>query len=396
MVQVIPEIQANKEKIIKWRRHFHQHPEPSLKEYKTAEKIQEVLTSLGVPFEKVGETGTLGTITGTKNDASETQRARKILLRADIDALEITEATDHEFPSLNKGIMHACGHDAHNSGLLGAVEYLAKHKDLFAGTVLVAFQQAEEIGSGAYQFIESGLLDGVEQAFGMHVEPALPVGTVQAVPGPTMASCDIFTITVTGKSAHVARPHDGIDALAAGANIVTELQNLVARLLNPLEPAVIGIGKFTSGTRYNIVSNHAKIEGTLRTLSHETRERFLAKIEETAHNVAQLFGATIEFENYPAAAPNINDIEATERAQRAGAKVVGESNVIKQGEPSMGSDDFADFLTTIPGTYARVGVSSSDDTSYGLHHEKFNLDEDALPIMASLHVEFALDYLNQD
>lgn len=396
MVQVIPEIQANKEKIIKWRRHFHQHPEPSLKEYKTAEKIQEVLTSLGVPFEKVGETGTLGTITGTKNDASENQRARKILLRADIDALEITEATDHEFPSLNKGIMHACGHDAHNSGLLGAVEYLAKHKDLFAGTVLVAFQQAEEIGSGAYQFIESGLLDGVEQAFGMHVEPALPVGTVQAVPGPTMASCDIFTITVTGKSAHVARPHDGIDALAAGANIVTELQNLVARLLNPLEPAVIGIGKFTSGTRYNIVSNHAKIEGTLRTLSHETRERFLAKIEETAHNVAQLFGATIEFENYPAAAPNINDIEATERAQRAGAKVVGESNVIKQGEPSMGSDDFADFLTTIPGTYARVGVSSSDDTSYGLHHEKFNLDEDALPIMASLHVEFALDYLNQD
>lgn len=396
MVQVIPEIQANKEQIIKWRRHFHQHPEPSLKEYKTAEKIQEVLTSLGVPFEKVGETGTLGTITGTKNDASETQRNRKVLLRADIDALEITEATDHEFPSLNKGIMHACGHDAHNSGLLGAVDYLAKHKDLFAGTVLVAFQQAEEIGSGAYQFIESGLLDGVEQAFGMHVEPALPVGTVQAVPGPTMASCDIFTITVTGKSAHVARPHDGIDALAAGANIVTELQNLVARLLNPLEPAVIGIGKFTSGTRYNIVSNHAKIEGTLRTLSHETRERFLAKIEETAHNVAQLFGATIEFENYPAAAPNINDIEATERAQRAGAKVVGESNVIKQGEPSMGSDDFADFLTTIPGTYARVGVSSSDDTSYGLHHEKFNLDEDALPIMASLHVEFALDYLNQD
>lgn len=396
MVQVIPEIQANKEQIIKWRRHFHQHPEPSLKEYKTAEKIQEVLTSLGVPFEKVGETGTLGTITGTKNDASENQRARKILLRADIDALEITEATDHEFPSLNKGIMHACGHDAHNSGLLGAVDYLAKHKDLFAGTVLVAFQQAEEIGSGAYQFIESGLLDGVEQAFGMHVEPALPVGTVQAVPGPTMASCDIFTITVTGKSAHVARPHDGIDALAAGANIVTELQNLVARLLNPLEPAVIGIGKFTSGTRYNIVSNHATIEGTLRTLSHETRERFLAKIEETAHNVAQLFGATIEFENYPAAAPNINDIEATERAQRAGAKVVGESNVIKQGEPSMGSDDFADFLTTIPGTYARVGVSSSDDTSYGLHHEKFNLDEDALPIMASLHVEFALDYLNQD
>ena len=147
----------------------------------------------------------------------------------------------------------------------------------------------------------------------MHVDPALPVGTIQAVPGPTMASCDIFTINVIGKSAHVARPHTGVDALATGANIVTELQNLVSRLL-------IGIGKFTSGTRYNIVSNHAKIEGTLRTLSHETRERFLAKIEETAHDIAKVFGATIEFENYPAAAPNINDEDATLRAQRAGAR----------------------------------------------------------------------------
>ena len=395
MVQVIPEIQANKEQIVIWRRHFHQHPEPSLKEFKTAEKIQEILTDLNVPFEKVGETGTLGTITGTKNDATQSQRERKVLLRADIDALEITEATSHDFPSLNEGIMHACGHDAHNSGLLGAVAYLVSHREQFAGTVLVAFQQAEEIGSGAYQFIESSLLDGVGQVFGMHVDPALPVGTIQAVPGPTMASCDIFTINVIGKSAHVARPHTGVDALAAGANIVTELQNLVSRLLNPLEPAVIGIGKFTSGTRYNIVSNHAKIEGTLRTLSHETRERFLAKIEETAHDIAKVFGATIEFENYPAAAPNINDEDATLRAQRAGAKIVGEANVIKQSQPSMGSDDFADFLTKIPGTYARVGVSSSEETSYGLHHEKFNLDEDVLPIMASFHVEFALDYLNQ-
>ena len=165
MVQVIPEIQANKEQIVTWRRHFHQHPEPSLKEFKTAEKIQEILTDLNVPFEKVGETGTLGTITGTKNDATQSQRERKVLLRADIDALEITEATSHDFPSLNEGIMHACGHDAHNSGLLGAVAYLVSHREQFAGTVLVAFQQAEEIGSGAYQFIESGLLDGVGQVF---------------------------------------------------------------------------------------------------------------------------------------------------------------------------------------------------------------------------------------
>ncbi|XJS10508.1 M20 family metallopeptidase [Aerococcaceae bacterium WGS1372] len=396
MVRIIPEIEANKDQVIEWRRHFHQHPEPSLKEYKTAEKIQEILTSLDIPWVKVGETGTLGTIVGQKDDKQTNKADRKVLLRADIDALEIVEATDHDFPSLNPGIMHACGHDAHNSALLGAAQYLANYRDQFSGTVLVAFQQAEEIGSGAHQFIESGLLEGVGEVFGIHVEPALEVGKVQTVSGPTMASCDIFTLEVTGKSSHVARPHEGIDALVAGANIVTELQNLVARLLNPLEPAVIGIGKFTAGTRYNIVANHARIEGTLRTLSHETRSRFLAKIEETARDIAKVYGASVVFENYDAAAPNINDEVATLRSQRVAEELVGPENVITQSEPSMGSDDFADFLKIIPGTYARVGVSSSENTSYGLHHEKFDLDEDALALMSSLHVGFALDYLNEE
>lgn len=395
MVKLFPEIESNKEQIVAWRRHFHQNPEPSLKEYKTAEKIQEVLTSLDIPWVKIGETGTLGTIVGQKIDENAERVNRKVLLRADIDALEIAEETDHDFPSLNPGIMHACGHDAHNSALLGAAQYLASHRDQFSGTILLAFQQAEEIGGGAHQFIESGLLEGVGEAFGMHVEPALEVGKIQTVAGPTMASCDIFTIEVKGKSSHVARPHEGIDALAAGANIVTELQNLVSRLLNPLEPAVIGIGKFTSGNRYNIVANHARIEGTLRTLSHETRARFLAKIEVTARDIAKVYGATVHFENYDAAAPNINDEVATLRSQRVAEGLVGPENVITQSEPSMGSDDFADFLKIIPGTYARVGVSSSENTSYGLHHEKFDLDENALPLMSSLHVGYALDYLNE-
>lgn len=394
MVKLFPEIEANKEQIIAWRRHFHKNPEPSLKEFKTAEKIQEILTSLDIPWVKVGETGTLGTIVGEKEASTPKAAERKVLLRADIDALEILEATDHDFPSRNEGVMHACGHDAHNSALLGAAHYLAHHRDQFSGTVLLAFQQAEEIGGGAYQFIESGLLDGVGEVFGMHVEPSLNVGQLLTVSGPTMASCDIFKIEVTGKSAHVARPHDGIDALVAGANIITELQNIVSRLLNPLEPAVIGIGKFQSGTRYNIVANQATIEGTLRTLSHETRARFLAKIEETAHSIAKFYGATVIVDFYDAAAPNINDEGATLRSQRVAEGIVGADNVITQSEPSMGADDFADFLKVIPGTYARVGVQSSESTSYGLHHEKFDLDEDVLPIMSQFHVGFALDYLN--
>lgn len=383
----------NHSQLIAWRRHFHQHPEPSLKEFKTAEKIREILTSLDIPYDTVGETGSLGYIKGTKASGPAD---RKILLRADIDALEITEQTDHDFPSLNEGIMHACGHDSHTTALLAAADYLSKHTDLFAGTVLLGFQQAEEIGAGAVQFIESGLLKDVDQAFGMHVDPSHEVGVVQAIPGPTMASCDIFTIEVHGKSSHVARPNEGIDALAAGANIVTELQNIVSRLRDPLEPVVVGIGKFNAGTRYNIVANHAKIEGTLRTLSYESREKFLAKIEEIAHSVAAIFNATVEFSNYPAAAPVINNEEASLRAQKVASQLVGEDKVITQIPPTMGADDMADIMEHIPGVYIKVGTSSSEATSYGLHHEKFDLDESVLTIMGDLHIQYALDYLNDE
>lgn len=391
MAALIPEIAEQAAQLSQWRRHLHQHPEPSLKEYETAAFIRQLLTEWGISFEIIGETGTLGRIVGQKAD--EKGRERTVLLRADIDALEIREATEHAYRSQKDGIMHACGHDAHTTALLGAARYLQGHRDDFAGTVLIAFQQAEEIGAGAGQFVEAGVLAGVDSAFGIHVEPALPLGTVVAVPGATMASCDIFTIDVHGRSSHVARPHEGIDALAAGAEIVSSLQNIVARRLDPLEPAVIGIGKFEAGTRYNIVANTARIEGTLRTLNHERRAQFLALIEETAENVAKQFGATVNFSNYAAAAPNINDVEATERIQRIAGEVVGPEKVVTYQEPSMGSDDFADILKVVPGVYIRVGVSSSPETSYGLHHEKFDLDEAALPIMASLHVRYALDYL---
>lgn len=391
MVKLIPEIEANRDQITAWRRHFHQNPEASLKEFETAKTIRQILTDWGLAYDEVGETGSLAYLEGTQTGGD---KDRSILLRADIDALEITEATSHDYPSLKQGLMHACGHDAHTAALLGAVNYLKDHRDLFAGKIYFAFQQAEEIGSGAYQFVESGLIDGVDQAFAIHVDPSHPVGVIEAVAGPTMASCDIFTIKVKGKSAHVARPHEGIDALAAGAQIVVALQNLVSRRLNPLEPAVIGIGNFQAGTRYNIVANSAEIQGTLRSLSHETRAEFIQLIEETSRDIAKIFGAEIEFSNYDAAAPNINHTESAKRAQKVAGQIVGRENVVTRQVPSMGADDFADIIKLIPGVYTRVGVSSGPETSYGLHHEKFNLDEAALPIMSTLHVSYALDFLN--
>lgn len=395
MTHILPEILEAAPQLSKWRRHFHQNPEPSLKEFETAATIQEILTELGIVFEKVGETGTLGTITGTKSASTETQRERKILLRADIDALELPDLKDADYSSRNEGLNHACGHDAHTTALLGAAQYLNSHRDAFGGTILLAFQQAEEIGAGARQFVDSGLVDGIDEVFGLHVDPNVPFGKVEAVAGPQNASCDIFTIEVSGLNAHVAQPHRGVDALVAGANIVTEIQHIVARQVDPLDPVVIGIGRFEAGTRYNIVADRAYIQGTVRAMTHETRDRMIAKVEEVARLTAQIHGASVTFENFSAALPVINNEPQVKRAAKVAAEFLGDSeHVITTKLPSMGADDFAAFLAIAPGVYARVGVNSSFDTSYGLHHNKFDLDERVLPIMVNYHVAYALDFLN--
>lgn len=395
MVQLLAEISALQTQLTQWRRHFHRNPEASLQEFETTAYIQNLLTSWGIPFETIEATGTLATIKGTKSGASQAQQARRILLRADIDALELPDQKGLDYSSTKPGLNHACGHDAHTAGLLGATHYLNTHTEQFAGTILIAFQQAEEIGGGARHFVASGLLAGVGQVFGIHVDPNVPLGSLEAVVGPQNASCDIFKIEVFGKNAHVAQPHQGIDALVAGASIVTELQNIVSRQTDPLSAVVVGIGVFEAGTRYNIVADHAVIKGTVRALTHETREQTLAKVEQIAKLTAEIHGATITFENWDAALPVINDEAAAQRAAKVAAELVGTENVIVSKQPSMGADDFAAYLVDIQGVYGRVGVSSSPETSYGLHHNKFNLDERALPIIANYHVAYALDYLNE-
>lgn len=395
MTRILPEILEAAPQLIKWRRHFHQNPEPSLKEYETAATIQSTLTELDIPFEKVGETGTLGTITGTKSESKEMQRQRKILLRADIDALELPDLKGATYSSQKEGLNHACGHDAHTTALLGAADYLNKHRDSFGGTVLLVFQQAEKIGAGARQFVDSGLVDGIGEVFGLHVDPNIPFGKVEAIAGPQNASCDIFTIEVSGLNAHVAQPHRGVDALVAGANIVTEIQHIVSRQVDPLDPVVIGIGRFEAGTRYNIVADRAYIQGTVRAMTHETRDRMIAKVEEVARLTGQIHGASVTFDNYSAALPVINnEIQAKRGAKVAAEFLGGSEQVITSKLPSMGADDFAAFLTLAPDLYGRVGVNSSFETSYGLHHNQFDLDERALPIMVNYHVAYALDYLN--
>lgn len=391
-ISIKAQVKEGADDVIALRRYFHQYPEASLKEYETIKRIKEELEKLEIPFESVGETGAIGTIVGQQGPG------KTILLRADIDALELEDAKDKPYKSKNPGLHHACGHDGHTAALLGAAKILKSHEGEFSGTIRLAFQQAEEIGAGARQFVKGGFVEGVEQVFGLHLDSSVPVGKIVSVSGATNASCDIFKIKVHGKSAHAAQPHNGIDALLTAAAITVELQSVVGREVSPLDNVVVAVGVLNAGTRYNIVANQAFLEGTVRTFSHETREQVLKAVERIARSIADSHRATIEFENYDAAAPLINAELPAKHAAQVAASIVGEDNVILTNPKSLGADDFADFLAAAPGVYARVGTRNLNDpnTWYGHHHEKFDIDEKGLAVATELHVRYALDYLKNE
>lgn len=379
-----------KDEVIALRRHFHQYPEASLKEYKTAAKIKEELDKLNISYETIGETGVLGVIQGGLGEG------KTVLLRADIDALELNDDKEVAYKSKNKGLNHACGHDGHTAALLGAARILKKRQSLFKGTVKLAFQQAEEIGAGGRLFVQAGALKDVDGVFGIHLDSSVEVGKLVSVPGATNASCDIVKIVVHGKSSHVAAPHLGIDALATAASIIVEAQKIVSRQTSPLESVVVGFGVLNAGTRYNIVANRAEIEGTVRAFSHESRAQVLESLKKIAENIAESHGASIEFEVYDAAAPLINDEESAKFGAKIAEKIVGKENVITNFPKSLGADDFADFLAEVPGVYGRVGTKNHEnpDTHYAHHHNQFDIDEESLLLATQFHTQYALDYLS--
>lgn len=373
--------------LVKTRRYLHENPESSLKEYETAAFIQKELDSFGVPFEKVGETGTLAIIKGEKGEG------KTVLLRADIDALELPDCTGKPYASKRLGLNHACGHDAHTAMGLGTAKLLNDIKDTFSGIVKIAFQPAEEIGAGAKQFVTSGQIDDMDESFAIHVNSGLPVGSFAVQGGPVNASCDIFKIKITGKSAHVGRPHLGHDALVTASEVVVALQTIVAREVNPIDRAVVGIGKLNAGTRYNIVANDAEIEGTIRAFSHETRAHLKEAVTRIAKGIAELNRCEFEIEWYDAAAPVINTLELAEEFQKVVSKVEEIDNLITNYESSMGADDFADYLVNKPGVYGLLGSQSGEETAYGHHHEKFDIDERVLALGVEIEVNYFLSRL---
>ena len=385
-----PLIEQDKDYIISLRRWFHSHPELSMKEFETAKRIEKELNAIGILARRVGGTGVLGVLKGRKGPG------RRVVLRADTDALPIQDEKTVPYASQCPGVMHACGHDAHTAALLGAARALKQLEDNFSGEIALVFQPGEEYGAGAVLFVQVGALEGANRSFGVHLQSNLPVGQVAMNPGAENASVDHFTIRIHGRSAHVSTPELGADALYAAAQIVTALQGLVGRLKSPTDPALIGVGVLRAGEGYNIVAREAVIEGTVRCFSEETRAMINGKIADTARGVAALYNTTAEIETESFTRALINDARVYAETAPLVEKVVGRGNLVVK-ELSLGGDDMAEIMAVVPGVYAFVGSGSEAVPGSRLAHHTpgFDIDERCLTIAASLYVESALFWLKQ-
>ncbi|NBI71162.1 amidohydrolase [Clostridiaceae bacterium] len=392
-----PYVAKEKEYLVRMRRYFHAHPEVSLKEFETCRTIEEELSHMGIPHERVGETGVHAWIDGTKSGPDAGRAGRVVVLRADIDALAMDDLKTEEYASQNAGICHACGHDGHTAALLTAAKILKEKEGEFSGRIRLFFQQAEEIGQGARLFVKAGLLEGAVRVFGAHACSAIPSGMISLTKGPQNASCDYFCIRVTGKGAHVSKPHLGIDAAYVASQIVVALQSIVARNTDPLETVVVGVGVIEAGTQYNIVAEHAVLEGTTRCFSPEVRAFTNERVRRIAVETAALYGAeaTVEFKDY--AAPLVNDPQAVDEVTAVTRRFLPDEYIINDREKELGADDFADYLAAVKGMYAFVGTNTPKRPNTGVahHHGLFDMDEDGLLLACNVYVDYALWVLNE-
>lgn len=369
------------------RRTIHRHPESGFQEFRTAALIMERLEGLGISFRHgVAETGVVAELCG-KEDTG-----RCVALRADMDALPLTEETGLSFASEVPGMMHACGHDGHVAMLLGAAAILKKVP--FNSRIRLIFQPAEEGSGGASRMIEQGVLEGVDFIFGGHIDRHYPTGTISAQPGLICAYTDTFRIDILGKGGHAARPHEAVDSVVAASHLVISLQTLVSRELDPLYPSVITVGSISGGSAPNIIAERAMLRGTIRTTHPNIRENVLEAIKRMVNATGELFAAdaSITFEDrYP---PVINDVRAAETARRVAELVVGKERVLTQAHPSLGGEDFSFYLEKIPGCFVRFGACKQGHEYIPAHSSRFDFDEDVMQTGAAFLACVALKALN--
>jgi len=371
---LITEIIKNKEQIKQWRHELHAIPEIAFEEFKTAEFVEQKLQSFGLTiYPRMAGTGVIASITAGNNKKS-------IALRADMDALPIIEKNKLDYCSKHKGKMHACGHDGHTSMLLGAAQYLSQHQN-FNGTVYFIFQPAEENEGGGKKLIEEGFFKKfpVDAVYGMHNWPGLAVGKFAIRSGPVMAAYDVFDITISGKGGHAAAPHNTIDPIAIAGAVITALQNITSRQINPLDSVVVSITKVNAGDSYNVIPETAHLSGTVRTFHKHIQKKIKTQIKLIVESTCKAFGATAEIDyqiRYPS---TINNETETEYAKEAAKDIVGKDNIVLNSPPSLGSEDFSFLLNASKGCYISIGNGSGAS----LHNPHYDFNDDIIEVGAS-------------
>ncbi|MDT1939609.1 MULTISPECIES: M20 family metallopeptidase [Carnobacterium] len=381
-------IQKYEQEMIAFRRDLHQHPELQWEEFRTTQKVADEMDKLGISYRKTVPTGLIAEFVGGKH-------GKTVALRADMDALPVQELNEGlAYQSLEDGKMHACGHDAHTAMLVTAAKALKAIQSEIKGTVRFIFQPSEENAKGAKAMVEQGAVEGVDNVFGIHIWSQMPSGKVSCVVGSSFASADIFTIDFTGRGGHGAMPDACIDATMVASSFVMNVQAIVSRETHPLDPVVVTIGRMDVGTRFNVIAENARLEGTVRCFSIETRERVKKAIQRYAEHTALTYGATAAVDYQYGTLPVVNDEKDALFAQKIIQDSFGEDALLQE-PPTTGGEDFSYFTEHTPGCFALVGCGNPDkDTEWAHHHGKFNVDEDAMKMGAEMYAQYAYNYLN--
>lgn len=392
-MDILKEVAGIEEEIILWRRHLHAHPELGYEEHETAAFVFEKLRSFGLEVQEgVGGVSVVGVLRGAKP-------GRCVALRADMDALPIQEETELPFASQSPGCMHACGHDGHTAMLLGAARVLAAKRSELSGVVKFFFQSAEECSprGGAIPLIEAGVMENpkVDFVFALHLWPEVPFGKVGIKAGPLMSASDRIQVNVTGRGGHGAAPHAAIDSVVVASHIVTALQSIVSRQMNPLEPVVVTIGRFIAGQRHNVIAPTAYLDGTVRTQNEAVRHGLPQKISQLVESIAAGFGASASVE-YEFGYPTLhNHPDGVRMVVEATSTALGEESVFMLDQPSMGGEDFAYFLDHAVGAMFWVGCKGEDTTSFPVHNSRYDFDERALVRGTAVMVQLAVNALQE-
>ena len=381
-----------KDEIINLRREFHMNPELGFEEYKTSKTIKEYLDKEGIRYESYAKTGVCGIIRGNL----EKNKDRVIGLRSDIDALPIEENNKCEYMSTIKGKMHACGHDGHMAILLGVAKILNKNRDLFGGTVKLIFEPAEETKGGSRFMIKEGVLKNpdVDIMCGLHVDENINSGQIEIKHGAVNAASNPFKIEVIGIGGHGAYPAASIDPIVIASNIVTALQSIVSREVNPLNPAVITVGSINGGTAANIIPEKVTLTGIIRTLNKNDRQLVTRRVKEIAEGIGLTLRGKVNIEIEESYPMLINDKNAVSKLKNAAIKIIGEENVLEQEYPHMGVESFAYFANEVPSVFYFLGCRNEEKgIIHPAHSSLFDIDEDALIVGVAIQCQMVLDYL---